>query len=52
MALRGFAQPLSDLEAKRLEYRLKALGRSWKAQHNGSSDWRDLYAEKYRPGED
>jgi hypothetical protein len=48
MALPGFAKPGSP-EGKKFEERLKSLGRSWKAQHRGSSDWSDLLAEKYKP---
>lgn len=50
VALPGFARPGSDPRAAEFEQKLKMLGRKWKAQHRGSSDWRDLYAEKYRPG--
>lgn len=50
VALRGFARPLSDPAAQQFEQRLRSLGRKWKAQHRGSSDWKDLFPEKYRPG--
>lgn len=50
VALRGFERPLSDPAAQQFEQRLRSLGRKWKAQHRGSSDWKDLFPEKYRPG--
>jgi hypothetical protein len=50
VVLRGFTKPLSDPEAKRFEEQIKALGRKWKAEHRGTTDFRDLIAEKYRPG--
>lgn len=49
LALPGFAQPGSP-EGKRFEERLKRLGRKWKTEHDGSSDWHDMLAEKYKPG--
>jgi hypothetical protein len=51
IALRGFESPNSDPAARQFKRRLQSLGREWKAQHRGSSDWEDLYPEKYRPGE-
>ncbi|MBI1368082.1 MAG: hypothetical protein GC162_05450 [Planctomycetes bacterium] len=50
LALRGFENPLSDPVARDFADRLKMLGRKWKSQEHGSSDWKDLYPEKYRPG--
>ena len=50
VALPGFDSPRSDPQAQKLEDQLKLLGRKWKAQHRGSSDWKDLYPEKFRPG--
>ncbi|QNN24218.1 hypothetical protein HED60_18725 [Planctomycetales bacterium ZRK34] len=50
VALRGFANPLSDPDARAFAEQLKKLGRRWKSQERGSSDWKDLYPEKYRPG--
>jgi hypothetical protein len=50
VALRGFANPLSDPDARAYAEQLKKLGRRWKSQEHGSSDWKDLYPEKYRPG--
>jgi len=50
LAMRGFTNPLSDPQAQAYAERLKRLGRKWKAEHRGSSNWKDLYPEKYRPG--
>lgn len=49
IALRGFERPYSDPEAREFESLLRSLGRVWKTEHNGWSDWRDLYAIKYTP---
>ncbi len=49
IALRGFAKPHSDPQAKRFASLLRSLGRTWKAEHKGWSDWKDLYAIKYNP---
>lgn len=50
MALQGYAKPLSDATAKQYADRIRSLGRLWKAKHNGSTDWSDLFPEKYIPG--
>lgn len=50
VALKGFAKPLSDPAAKRYESDLKALGRKWKTQEKGATDWKDMIPEKYKPG--
>jgi hypothetical protein len=49
IALRGFERPYSDPEAREFESLLRSLGRVWKTEHNGWSDWRDLYPIKYTP---
>lgn len=49
MALPGFSGPGSP-DARKFAERIKTLGRQWKSQHRGSSDWGDLLAEKYKPG--
>jgi hypothetical protein len=48
IALKGFARSTSDA-ADDYERLLRALGKAWKAEHRGWSDWQDLYAIKYRP---
>jgi hypothetical protein len=50
VALKGFAKPNSDPEAQQYKSQLQALGRKWKAQAKASSDWKDLFPEKYKPG--
>jgi hypothetical protein len=50
VALAGFAKPLSDPAAKKYESDLKALGRKWKTQEKGATDWKDMIPEKYKPG--
>jgi hypothetical protein len=50
VVLQGFERPLSDPKAKQLRERLLMLGRKWKAQHKGSSNWKDMIPEKYKPG--
>lgn len=50
IALEGFRRPGSDPEARQYAQRLRRLGRQWEAQHDGSSDWSDMIAEKYKPG--
>lgn len=50
VALRGFESPYSDQAAQQFKRKLESLGRAWKTQHDGSSDWMDMYPEKYRPG--
>ncbi len=47
IVLKGFEKP-SSREAKRYENLLRSLGRTWKAEHRGWSDWSDLYAIKYK----
>ncbi|MFA7236543.1 MAG: hypothetical protein WC058_06745 [Phycisphaeraceae bacterium] len=48
VALRGF-DTASSPQAKDYQSLLRSLGRSWKAEHRGWSDWSDLYAVKYQP---
>lgn len=48
VALRGFER-ISSREAQRFRERLRALGIAWKAEHNGYTDWHDMYAIKHRP---
>jgi hypothetical protein len=48
VALRGF-DSASSPQAKEYESLLRSLGRAWKAEHRGWSDWSDLYAIKYKP---
>lgn len=48
VALRGF-DTASSQQAKDYQSLLRSLGRSWKAEHRGWSDWSDLYAVKYQP---
>lgn len=50
VALPGFERPRSDPRALELRERLKVLGRKWRTEYDGSTDWNDLMAEKYRPG--
>lgn len=50
VALPGYARPISDPQARAFEQKLKTLGRQWHAQHHGSSDWKDMFPEKYLPG--
>jgi len=50
MALQGFAKPNSDPAARAYRDRIRTRGRLWKAKHDGSTDWSDLFAEKYIPG--
>lgn len=47
IVLRGFEKPYSR-DAKQFENLLRSLGRVWKAEHRGWSDWSDLYAIKYK----
>ena len=47
IALQGF--PPRSPEAAKFSERLKMLGRLWKSGQ-GSTDWSDLHAEKYKPG--
>lgn len=49
LALRGFDR-IGSPEAKGHAEQLRKLGRLWKAQHKGSSDWNDAIFEKYVPG--
>ena len=49
IALPGFSRPRSDPAAEELRDRLLSLGRKWKSQQEGASDWNDLFAEKYLP---
>ena len=48
IAVKGFEKASSD-EARDYERLLRALGKAWKAEHRGWSDWHDLYAIKYQP---
>jgi hypothetical protein len=48
VALRGF-DSASSPQAKEYESLLRSLGRAWKAEQRGWSDWSDLYAIKYKP---
>ena len=50
IVLEGFESPRTNARAQRLKDRLRALGREWKAEHRGGTDWQDLLAEKYKPG--
>ncbi len=47
IALQGFER-ISSPQARRFRDRLRALGRAWKAEHGGYTDWHDMYAIKYR----
>ncbi len=49
VVLQGFAPPLRPQQSKidALRNKLKALGRSWKGTHKGSTDWYDLYLDKH-----
>lgn len=50
LALRGFDR-VGSPEAQAYGEKLKQLGRMWKAKFKAvSSDWHDLYPEKYVPG--
>jgi hypothetical protein len=49
IALKGFERPFSDPQANEYTNLLRSLGRIWKAEHGGASDWRDLYPVKYQP---
>ncbi len=49
VALQGFAKPVSDPAAKQYGEHLKSLGRQWRATQKGSSDWKDMFPEKYLP---
>jgi len=48
IALKGFEKATSP-PARDYERLLRALGKAWKAEHRGWSDWHDLYAIKYQP---
>lgn len=48
IALKGFEKATSS-PARDYERLLRALGKAWKAEHGGWSDWHDLYAIKYQP---
>jgi len=48
IALKGFDRSTSQA-ADDYERLLRALGKAWKAEHRGWSDWNDLYAIKYQP---
>lgn len=48
VAMRGFERSTSPA-ARDYENLLRSLGRVWKAERRGWSDWKDLYAIKYRP---
>ncbi len=45
-ALRGFAKPYGE-QGARFKSLLQALGRMWKAKHQGWHDWHDVYPVKY-----
>lgn len=47
IATKGFAQ--SSDEAKRHEVLLRTLGKAWKSEYKGGSDWQDLRLFKYKP---
>lgn len=47
IALRGFERTTSP-QAREHESLLRSLGRVWKAERRGWSDWSDLYAIKHR----
>lgn len=48
IALRGFDKStLGGSQAREYENLLRSLGRAWKLEHQGWSDWSDLYAAKY-----
>lgn len=49
IALPGFER-ISDPQAQAFEKQLRLLGRMWKQQRKGSTDWQDLYPEKFLPG--
>ncbi len=49
VALRGF-QRVGDEAAVAYKRDLQRLGRKWKTEHKGTTDWNDLYAEKFIPG--
>jgi hypothetical protein len=49
VALPGFNKPLGEGPARAFELKLKTLGRQWKSQQKGTSDWKDLFPEKYLP---
>jgi len=48
IALKGFERSTSP-QASDYKRLLLALGKAWKAEHRGWSDWNDLYAIKYQP---
>jgi len=50
IVLQGFARPNSDPAAQQYKSRLKTLGRLWESKHDGSTDWGDMFPEKYIPG--
>lgn len=45
-AFKGFVKTSSP-EAREYRERLLTLGREWKAQHKGTSDWSTLFAKKH-----
>ncbi len=47
IALRGFERPHSDPQAREYRNLLRSLGRAWKLEHRGWSDWSDTYPAKY-----
>ncbi len=50
IALKGFEKPYSDPRAEEYQNLLRSLGRAWKLEHRGWSDWSDTYPEKYTGG--
>lgn len=47
VVLHGFSSPRTDPAAQALNDQLRRLGRLWKSEHKGATDWADLYPEKY-----
>ena len=47
IVMKGFESPNSQ-DAKRYGNLLRSLGRAWKSEHRGWSDWSDLYLIKHR----
>lgn len=50
LALKGFSKPISDPKAQQYRKLLLKLGRKWKSELKGSTNWSDMIPEKYRPG--
>ena len=47
VALKGFKEPYRNPQAQEYRNLLRSLGRAWKLEHKGWSDWSDTYPAKY-----